>query len=90
MRGFGCARQHAPAAKAARAGVRLALGRLRVIIRVISFPRKVDVVRACRNRCNVGGVMSLALWLTIELLIVAFFLLGWILWHRRQKAHRSD
>lgn len=34
--------------------------------------------------------MSLALWLMIELSIVAFFLFGWILWHRRQKAHRSD
>lgn len=29
--------------------------------------------------------MSLALWLTIELSIVAFFVIGWILWNRRTK-----
>ena len=33
--------------------------------------------------------MSLALWLTIELAIVAFFVFGWILWRRRVRQHRS-
>lgn len=33
--------------------------------------------------------MSLVLWLTIELAIVAFFVFGWFLWHRRSKQHRS-
>lgn len=34
--------------------------------------------------------MSLALFLTIELLLVAFFVFGWILWHRRHRAGKPD
>lgn len=90
MRGFDRAAPACACRGDGHAGALLALGRLRVIIRVIAVPRKVYVVRACRNCCDSGGVMSFALWLTIELLIVAFFLFGWILWHRRQKAHKSD
>jgi hypothetical protein len=33
--------------------------------------------------------MSIALWLIIELSLVAFFALGWFLWHRRQKHNKS-
>ena len=34
--------------------------------------------------------MSLPLFLTIELLLVAFFVFGFILWHRRQKTDKPD
>jgi hypothetical protein len=33
--------------------------------------------------------MSIALWLTIELSLVAFFGFGWFLWHRRHKHNKS-
>jgi uncharacterized protein YneF (UPF0154 family) len=34
--------------------------------------------------------MSLWLWLTIELSLVAFFVFGWFLWHRRQKGGKAE
>jgi hypothetical protein len=34
--------------------------------------------------------LSLALWLAIELFIVAFFGFGWFLWHRRTRHRKPD
>jgi hypothetical protein len=34
-------------------------------------------------------MMSLWLWLTIELSLVAFFAFGWFLWNRRHKGKRA-
>ncbi len=34
--------------------------------------------------------MRFPLWLTIELLIVGFFVFGWILWYRRHRHDKSS